>query len=163
MKQDVNGREFEETTAIQDMQNMARALKPSLMNDSEYVSIIKLVGLPDGGMLTKDEQIGLRSAIGKIFFHVYRLIKTDYRKDPSKALMIAVLATQIEDYFRGKPPLCYANAKEYIFQNDKESNEYVFGFNFVCTHIGLDPNKLRKAIKKTDGGWEKIVEKIRSL
>jgi len=39
------------------------------------------------------------------------------------------------------------NARIYIFENKKESNEYVFGFEFICNYFGLDPEKFRKKIE----------------
>lgn len=39
-------------------------------------------------------------------------------------------------------------AKEYIFENDSESDNYVFGLNFICRYIGLDPERLRKRLKE---------------
>jgi len=40
-------------------------------------------------------------------------------------------------------------AEAYIFNNDRNSEFYVFGFKFICKHIGLDPERLRKRIKET--------------
>lgn len=40
-------------------------------------------------------------------------------------------------------------AEAYIFEDNRESEFYVFGFTFICKHIGLDPGKLRKKIKET--------------
>jgi len=39
-------------------------------------------------------------------------------------------------------------AEHYIFDNNEESNNYVFGFNFICKTIGLDPNRFRRKIKE---------------
>lgn len=69
--------------------------------------------------------------------------------DGYKNLMIAVLTTQIKDYLNGiKSSIRHKQAKAYIFSDVSESEEYVFGFKFICTLIGLDPSRLRKKIKK---------------
>jgi hypothetical protein len=94
-------------------------------------------------------------------------------------LMIAVLATQIQDYLyargttddiegehlksvRGKRWRRKRTPKEqrrvalltrgltakaYIFDDTWESENYVFGFIFICSYIGLDPEKFRTAIR----------------
>lgn len=52
------------------------------------------------------------------------------------------------------------DAKHYIFDDSKESEEYVFGFKFICTYIGLDPEKFRKAIKeKREEFWKDVYAK----
>ena len=69
--------------------------------------------------------------------------------DGYKELMIAVLTTQIKDYLNPlKTSGTYKKAKVYIFDDTSESEEYVFGFKFVCKYIGLDPAKFREKIKK---------------
>ena len=67
--------------------------------------------------------------------------------DPDRNLMIAVLVAQIQDYINKKSP-ADALAEIYIFRNDKESDEYVFGFNSTCKHIEIDPDKFRKRLKE---------------
>ena len=48
-------------------------------------------------------------------------------------------------------------ARYYIFEDFKESEEYVFGFKFICSYIGLDPEKFRKRIKeKREEFWKDI-------
>ena len=55
------------------------------------------------------------------------------------------------------------SAEIYIFENNKESDNYVFGFNFICRHLGLDPERFRKKIRELrlrhirelSKGWEK--------
>jgi len=65
-----------------------------------------------------------------------------------KNLMIAVLTTQIKDYLESlKVSIRYKKAKIYIFNDLDESEEYVFGFKFICRYIGLDPLRFRKKIK----------------
>lgn len=91
--------------------------------------------------------------------------------------MISVLATQIQDYLyaRGitddiegdhlksiailskkKTPREKAKTQtlsrglkaiSYIFDDSWQSENYVFGFKFICKHIGLDPEKFRTAIR----------------
>ncbi len=73
----------------------------------------------------------------------------DYNKG-YRSLMLSVLTTQVKDYIKsvrkgGKPAEV---PRAYIFENNKESTEYVFGFNFICTYIGLDPIRLRRKIKE---------------
>ena len=52
------------------------------------------------------------------------------------------------------------NAKCYIFDDSDESRGYVFGFEFICTYIGLDPGRLRKRIKeKREEFWKDIYAK----
>lgn len=43
-------------------------------------------------------------------------------------------------------------ARRWIFEETKSSREYVFGFRFICSYIGLDPDTIRNAIKKMEGG-----------
>jgi len=38
-------------------------------------------------------------------------------------------------------------AMTYLFDDSKESDNYVFGFNFICRYIGIDPVRFRKAIR----------------
>jgi len=65
-----------------------------------------------------------------------------------KNLMIAVLTTQIKDYLESlKVSIRYKKAEIYIFNDLDESEEYVFGFKFICRYIGLDPLRFRKKIK----------------
>lgn len=40
-------------------------------------------------------------------------------------------------------------ARRYIFTNDPESENYVFGFKFILKHMNIDPEKARAAIRKT--------------
>jgi len=48
-------------------------------------------------------------------------------------------------------------AKYYIFEDFEESEKYVFGFKFICSYIGLDPEKFRKRIKeKREEFWKDI-------
>lgn len=35
----------------------------------------------------------------------------------------------------------------YLFDDSKESDEWVFGFNFICRYIGIDPVRFRRAIR----------------
>jgi len=55
------------------------------------------------------------------------------------------------------------SAEIYIFENNEESDNYVFGFNFICRHLELDPERFRKKIRELrlqhirelSKGWEK--------
>jgi len=48
-------------------------------------------------------------------------------------------------------------AKYYIFEDFQESEDYVFGFKFICSYLGLDPKKFRKRIKeKREEFWKDI-------
>lgn len=38
-------------------------------------------------------------------------------------------------------------AMVYLFDESKESDEYVFGFNFICSYIGIDSTRFRNAIR----------------
>jgi hypothetical protein len=119
-----------------------------------------------------------------------RSVPEDAKRD--QKLMIAVLATQIQDYLyaRGttddiegdhlkavggnrwtkkktpKEKLRVAlltrglKARAYIFDDGWESENYVFGFKFICSYIGLDPEKFRTAIRALrkehiSGVWER--------
>ena len=70
-------------------------------------------------------------------------------------LMLAVLASNVKAYT--KRFSCKKAKKHqaeidinyrWIFEQDKASVGYVFSFEFICKWFGLDPNKMRKAIKK---------------
>lgn len=39
-------------------------------------------------------------------------------------------------------------AYQYIFIDNEESDNYQFGFNFICRYIGLDPERLRERIRE---------------
>lgn len=52
------------------------------------------------------------------------------------------------------------SARVYIFENSKESKEYVFGFEFICTYFGLDPERFRKKIKELR---RKQIKELRGL
>ena len=55
-------------------------------------------------------------------------------------------------------------AKEYIFLESRESEEYVFGFKFICTYLGIDPERFRKRIKeKREEFWRDIYQKIKEM
>lgn len=57
-------------------------------------------------------------------------------------------------------------AKCYIFDDDSytESENYVFGFKFICSFIGMDPEKFRKRIKeKREEFWRDIYAKIKEM
>ena len=55
------------------------------------------------------------------------------------------------------------SAEVYIFENNEESDNYVFGFNFICRHLEMDPERFRKKIRELrlqhirelSKGWEK--------
>jgi len=92
------------------------------------------------------------------------------QKSAEENIMLAVLGTQIQDYinaieiggdrFLETSDFKYERlpdkkkeaidrgmrAKYYIF-DDPNSDNYVFGFNFICRYIGLDPDKLKTNIK----------------
>jgi len=67
--------------------------------------------------------------------------------NPDRDLMIAVLVIQIQDYINKIPP-SNAPAENYIFRNDKESDNYIFGFNSICRYIEIDPGRFRKKLKE---------------
>ena len=105
--------------------------------------------------------------------------------------MISVLATQIQDYLyakgitddiegehlksiagkcKEKSPKdlrktkmlsCGLKAMAYIFDDTWQSENYVFGFKFICRYIGLDPEKFRAAIRAlrkehVNGIWDQV-------
>lgn len=52
------------------------------------------------------------------------------------------------------------DAKHYIFDDSDESENYVFGFKFICTFIGLNPEKFRKKIReKREEFWKDVYAK----
>lgn len=61
-------------------------------------------------------------------------------------LMVSVLATQLKDYMSIVPALSKA-AENYIFDDTKEAQGYVFSFVSICKYIELDPEKFRQKIK----------------
>ena len=72
-------------------------------------------------------------------------------------LMIAVAHRKKTMVSKGR------SAEIYIFENNEESDNYVFGFNFICRYLELDPEKFRKKIRELrlehirelSKGWEK--------
>lgn len=86
-------------------------------------------------------------------------------------LMLAVLASAVKDYLNS-PGLSgavskYGNKKNlshrWLFEKDYDSVAYVFGFDYICTWFGLDPGKMRTAIKniKTVAQAADVFEKAR--
>ena len=94
-----------------------------------------------------------------------------------RKLMISVLATQIQDYLYAKEITDHiereysrsikrgqkksgvelrrtaalyrgVRAMAYIFDNSNGSDNYVFGFKFICRYIGLDPGRFQAAIRR---------------
>ena len=55
-------------------------------------------------------------------------------------------------------------AKEYIFDTSEDSTDYVFEFKFICTYLGIDPEKFRKRIKeKREKFWKDVYARIREM
>jgi len=55
-------------------------------------------------------------------------------------------------------------AKTWIFDHSSVSEEYVFGFEFICSYFGLEPQKFRKRItEKREEFWHGIYDKIREM
>jgi len=43
-------------------------------------------------------------------------------------------------------------ARRWIFDDTDGSNEYCFGFLFICSYLGLDPGRTRKNIRALEQG-----------
>jgi hypothetical protein len=96
----------------------------------DYIHAIKIGGLNFGKMLNKDR------------------IKI---KKTGKKNCDAEMLRNVDTMTRGE------EARYYIFEDFRESEEYVFGFKFICSYIGLDPEKFRKKIKeKREEFWKDI-------
>jgi len=55
-------------------------------------------------------------------------------------------------------------AKAYIFDDSRNSEGYVFGFRFISSCLGIDPEKFRKRIKeKREDFWKDIYAKIKEI
>ena len=93
----------------------------------------------------------------EIYTKSYSLISKEMH-DPYKRLMIAVMEKLISDYIYEKRKRKNQNtgeiednpefiqARNYIFEDNNYSDNYVFGFKFICRYINLDPKKMRKNI-----------------
>jgi hypothetical protein len=63
-------------------------------------------------------------------------------------LMVAVATTQVEDAKDTRSPLRCMAARDYIFNDDAESENYIFGFKSVMNYLRIDPRRARAAIRK---------------
>lgn len=52
------------------------------------------------------------------------------------------------------------NAYHYIFIDNWESDNYIFGFNFICRYIGLDPKRMRDKVREIKQEQIKGIRKI---
>jgi hypothetical protein len=69
-------------------------------------------------------------------------------EDGYKDLMAAVVTQQVEDAKDVRSPLRCMGARHYVFSNDSESENYIFGFKSVLNYLGIDPERARTAIRK---------------
>ena len=65
-------------------------------------------------------------------------------KTPEERLMISVLLQQIQDCVNGHRPSAIA----YIFEDSRESEEYVFGFKHITGYFGYDHAVMREKIRE---------------
>lgn len=53
-------------------------------------------------------------------------------------------------------------AKCYIFDDTKASDNYIFGFKFICRYLSIDPERFREKIRgKREEFWKNIFKNIR--
>lgn len=62
--------------------------------------------------------------------------------DPVNELMRAIILRTIEDFNSGGE--LHIEAVNYMMDDDEE--DYIFSFNAICRHLGLDPAKTRHSI-----------------
>ena len=76
-------------------------------------------------------------------------------KTPEENLMISVLLQQIRDTVNSKIPSAIA----YIFEDSRESEEYVFGFKHICQYFSYDHAIMREKIRELMDGKQRIFAK----
>ena len=183
-------REFDESAALDKLQVLAKAIRSSQLSRDEYACLIKLVA---GETLCPEEQRGFREALRKTLAWAFKQIAMEYQVDPTRKIMTSVLSTQIQDYIYGKQMSPRSIGEElreaikntsgiardrstrirglrraeqahsYIFLDSQESEEYIFGFIFVCQYLGFDPKRLRMAIKRRVDAqnWEGLEDLVK--
>uniref|UniRef100_A0A6M3X655 Uncharacterized protein n=1 Tax=viral metagenome TaxID=1070528 RepID=A0A6M3X655_9ZZZZ len=175
-------REFDESTSLDKLQVLARAIRSSRLDSGEFDALVKFVS---GKSLDPEEQKAFRESLKKTLSWVFKQIKMEEQADPIRKIMTSVLSVQIQDYIYGvrlnagpvgkelrrerKDKTGIAKdratrvtglrraeqAYEYLFVDSKESGEYVFGFRFICSFLGFDYVRLRAAIltRVDNEGW----------
>lgn len=121
------------------MKDGYRNLMTSVLAQSmtDYIQAVRVGGLDFRGKLARDR------------IEVDRMKKRDCDTK---------LLRDIETMTRGE------EAKHYIFNNSNHSEKYVFGFKFICTYLGIDPERFREKIKeKREEFWKDIYKKIKEM
>ena len=105
--------------------------------------------------------------IKKLFKHLLQAKEKEYHKEAEhieQKIMLKRSELSIAKAHRRKEIVLKGRTAEiYIFENNEESDNYVFGFNFICRHLGLEPERFRKKIRELRAkhirelskGWEK--------
>ncbi len=65
---------------------------------------------------------------------------------PERSLLVALLRRALFDYFGGSASE-KESAKEWIF--DVEEDEQPFAFSWVCDHLDMNPERVRKYVTQT--------------
>jgi hypothetical protein len=84
--------------------------------------------------------------------------------DGYRELMVAILATEIKDYFKREEKIADAGnkrmagyekrkAEDYIFSDAKDDDANIFSFKNVCLYLGVDQENFRETIKSYKGRW----------
>ncbi len=71
------------------------------------------------------------------------------------------LKYRIQKKIRGQKTLGRGRLAEiYLFDDSYESDNYVFGFSYICRYIGLDPKRMRQKIREIK---QEQIEGIRKI
>lgn len=73
--------------------------------------------------------------------------------DEIRAIMIATLLQAIKDYLHGSHLL---STEKYLFLDDKDSTDYVFGLEFICTYLGYDPDVMREKVRRLKEARQRV-------
>lgn len=103
----------------------------------------------------------LEREIKKLIRHLVQAKEKEYHNEAEhieQKIMLKRSELSIAKAHRRKKIVLKGRSAEiYIFENNEESDNYVFGFNFISRYLELDPERFRKKIR------ELRLENIRDL
>lgn len=72
---------------------------------------------------------------------------------PEKHLLAAILRRALFDYANGAPDE-KASAAEWFFA--EEDGGLIFTFDYICSHLGFEPQSIRSRLRKMPRLWDKF-------
>ncbi len=82
-----------------------------------------------------------------------QLLKNQPGATPEKHLLTAILRRALFDYANGAPDE-KASAAEWFFA--EEDGGLIFTFDYVCSHLGFDPQSIRSRLRKMPRLWDRL-------